>query len=63
MQIEGPDGATLWQSILGDNAARGAAYVQVPLYPAPNEPFPPGRYRLQLVVDDAASASLAFEIR
>jgi hypothetical protein len=64
LRLSGSDGATVWQTALGENAARGVVYLQVPLYAVRNQPFAPGRYRLQLTVDDgSAASSLAFEIR
>jgi hypothetical protein len=64
LRLTAPDGETAWQTTLADRVALGAVYVQVPLYAKPNEPFPPGAYRLQLTLDEgAATASLPVEIR
>lgn len=48
-------------SLIPDDGGRTEGYYQMPLYGAPNQPFPPGNYRLSATAG-GASAVLAFQI-
>lgn len=48
-------------SLLPDDGGRSEGLVQMPLYSAPNQPFPPGMYQLR-ATSGGSSAALAFQI-
>ncbi len=65
IRLLAPDGSIAHQETLTLDASREAvAFLQMPLYTAPNEPLPPGFYRVTArTTDDAATAALAVKIR
>lgn len=66
LQLTAPGGANVYQQTYTADAAPDDAvfYVQVPLYSAPNQPFPPGAYQLTATTgDSAAQSSLTVQIR
>jgi hypothetical protein len=59
LRFVGPDATVLFDKPFAMQAVPGEATLtmQVPLYSAPNQPFPPGAYQLQATTDDGSGQS------
>ena len=59
LRLTSPDGTVLYDRVLSLVAPEGSGIVttQIPLFSAPNLPYPPGSYRLSAATDDGAAES------